>query len=47
MDNSKAHADQMQASMTGRKYKGIEFERSNKFNAMSQVQEEYMKFMMA
>ena len=47
MDNSKAHANQMQASMTGRKYKGNEFERSNKFNAMSQVQEEYMKFMMA
>lgn len=47
MDNSKTHADQMQASMTGRKHADIQFELSNKFNTLSNVQEEYMKFMMA
>lgn len=47
MDNIKTHADQMQASMTGRKLKEIQFEQSKRFNTISKVQEEYMKFMMA
>lgn len=45
MDNIKTQTNEMHVALTGRKKREIQFEHSRRFNTISKVQEEFLKYM--